>query len=85
MEAYLTLNSAQRSVTSHVTAQRLVDMVVVDSNNKVVDMEVEVDSEVDVKEDKPATLAVVMDICLVSHLQPFFPIPLLKPSLTTPR
>lgn len=72
-ETYLTFNSAQRSVTLHVTAQRLVDMVVaVDSEvNKVVDMAAAVeDSVVDVKEDKLATLAVVMDTCLVSSHNP---------------
>jgi len=63
--------SAQRSVTSHVTAQRPVDMVVelVDSNNRVahtvVVLVVPVDS-VDAREDRLATLAVDTDTCLVT-------------------
>jgi hypothetical protein len=66
LETLLTLHSAQRSATSHVTAQKVVpvDMVVVDT---AVDKHMVADKDmvVDVKEDKPATLAVVTDICLV--------------------
>jgi len=58
--------SAQRSATSHVTAQRLVDTAVADLAANKADTVVAVDSAVDVKEDKPATLAVATATCLVT-------------------
>ena len=68
-------------VTSPATAPRLVDTVVAavisaasKEDTAVVDMEVVVAAV-----DKPATLAVVMDTCLVGHLSIRCPTALLTP------
>ena len=70
-EAVLTsrLNSAQRSDTSLVTAQRLVDTV--EDSVATRATVAAVDSVVDV-EDKPVTLAVATDTCLVRSASLFF-------------
>ena len=75
--------SAERSVTSHVTAQKLVDTVevVVDTVANKADTAVVDSVAVVVKADKLATLAVVTATCLVR----FSPFPKVLHPLTAPR